>query len=79
MATRASTACGGCTSPAEFEELAEDEIVFLIRCRLAELERAGCDSPDCVVLASRADVGLEQAADLISRGCPADLALRILL
>lgn len=79
MTTTALTDCGGCTSAADFEELGEGEIVSLIRCRLQELQRAGCDSPDCVVLASRVDVRLELAADLIARGCPADLALRILL
>jgi len=63
----------------EFESLDKQAILSLIRCRLAELNRAGCDSPDCVVLAGRVDVDLEGAADLVARGCPADLALRILL
>jgi hypothetical protein len=61
------------------EGLNEETVLSLIRCRLAELKRAGCDSPDCVVLAGRVDVDLEGAADLVARGCPADLALRILL
>jgi hypothetical protein len=79
MTTTALTACGGCTSSAEIEGLEEEEIVSLIRCRLAELQRAGCDGPDCLVLAGRVDIRLERAAELISRGCPPDLALRILL
>lgn len=71
--------CGGSTPAARFEELGEDEIVDLILCRLAELKRAGCDGPDCLVLASRVDLDLERAADLVAGGCPPALALRILL
>lgn len=71
--------CGGCTSAAELEDLEEEQILSLIRCRLEELKRAGCDSLDCIILASRVDVALERAADLVARGCPPRLALRILL
>lgn len=63
----------------EFEQLAENEIVALIVGRLDELRRAGCDDPDCIVLASRADVDLGQALGLLTRGCSARLTLRILV
>jgi hypothetical protein len=79
MTRTAQERCNGTVTPAEFENLPDGEIVDLILCRLEELRRAGCHTADCLVLASRVDVGLEQAADLVARGCPADLALRILL
>ncbi len=71
--------CSGAIASAEFEQLGEEEIVALILCRLEELGRAGCDGPDCLVLAGRVDLDLERAADLVGRGCPPRLALRILL
>ena len=44
-----------------------------------ELERAGYQRRDAVRLAERHDVDLHLAIDLISRGCPAQVALDILL
>ena len=79
MAMTAEETCSGAVASAELEGLADDVIVDLILCRLEELRRAGCDAPDCLVLATRVDVAIEKAADLVARGCPADLALRILL
>lgn len=79
MATTPPADCGGCTSAAELERLEEEAIVSLIRCRLEALRRAGCDTPECLVLAGRVDVRLDRAADLIARGCPPDVALRILV
>lgn len=71
--------CGG-PSPAEVvEEYADDLLVSIILCRLEELRGAGCEGDDCFVLAGRLDLGLERAVDLVGRGCPPDLALRILL
>ena len=72
-------ACSGATSAGELEGLDENEIVDLIRCRLVELTRAGCESSDCVVVAGRVDVSLDAAVDLVARGCPARLVLPILL
>lgn len=69
---------GGLTE-SEFEQLDDEEMVAIIVCRLDELRRAGCESPDCIVLASRADVSLGQALDLLAHGCSARLALRILV
>lgn len=70
---------GDAFTESEFEQLGEKEMVALIVCRLNELRRAGCDDPDCIVLASRADVDLGQAIGLLVRGCSARLALRILV
>lgn len=69
---------GGLTE-SEFELLDVEEMVVIIVCRLRELQRAGCDNPDCVTLASRVDVSLGRALDLLARGCSAELALRILV
>lgn len=74
-----SGTCGGTLTAAELEELGEDEVVSLIRCRLEALKRAGCDALECLLLATRVDVDLEPAAALVARGCPPPLALRILL
>jgi hypothetical protein len=71
--------CSGGLSTWEVDALDDDEVVDVILCRLAELQRVGCESPDCVVIAARVDVGLEPALDLVSRGCPARLVLPILL
>lgn len=71
--------CGG---PIESElagELGIGAIVALIRCRLAKLRNAGCHSVECVVLATRLDIEIERAAELVGRGCPPELAVRILL
>jgi hypothetical protein len=47
--------------------------------RAQELVRAGY-SPDAAgQLAARHDIDLHFAVDLVERGCPADVALRILL
>lgn len=47
--------------------------------RMEELERAGYCPDDAALLALRHDVDLHFAVTLIRRGCPGDLALRILL
>jgi len=75
----ANEACGGVLSAAELEFLDEPDVVELILCRLDQLKRVGCVSPDCAVLAGRVDVSVEAAVDLVARGCPPELALRILL
>lgn len=72
-------ACGGVVGADEFERLDEVTAFELILCRLDRLKRAGCVSPDCAVLAGRVDVSVEAAVDLVERGCPPELALRILL
>ncbi|MEX0675301.1 MAG: hypothetical protein WD067_11035 [Gaiellaceae bacterium] len=72
-------ACGSTLSWIDVEELPDDKILDVILCRLAELRRAGCDAPECFLVASRVDVSLEDAVDLVGRGCPAELVLPILL
>jgi hypothetical protein len=71
--------CGGRIESELAEELGVGTIVALIRCRLAELTRAGCHSMECVVLATRLDIEIERATELVGRGCPPELAVRILL
>jgi hypothetical protein len=41
--------------------------------------RAGYDPVGAADLAARYDIDLHTATDLLERGCPADLALQILL
>jgi hypothetical protein len=64
------------TADTTFQET-EQEIVE--RWRAQELERAGFPGDMANELATRADVDLHAAIDLIRRGCAADLAARILL
>ncbi len=49
------------------------------RWRTGELERVGFDESAAAMLASRHDVDLHFAIDLIRAGCRHDLALEILL
>lgn len=57
----------------------QSEIERIERWRAEELERAGYEPRAAGRLAVRHDVDLHTAVDLLERGCPADLALRILL
>jgi hypothetical protein len=47
--------------------------------RAEELKRAGYERRAARELAARHDVDLHQAVDLVRRGCPQNVALRILL
>ena len=47
--------------------------------RAEQLEHAGYRPDDAAKLARRPDVDLHLAVDLVKRGCPAKLALKILL
>ena len=49
------------------------------RWRAEELLRAGFDPAAAAELAARLDVDLHAATELVDRGCPPELALRILL
>ncbi len=49
------------------------------RWRAAELERAGYGVREAAKLAARTDIDLHLAVELIDRGCPHDVAVRILL
>jgi hypothetical protein len=56
-----------------------DEHDRVERWRQGELERAGFAPRDAATLAARNDVDLRGAIALLERGCPQDLALKILL
>ena len=60
-------------------ETRESELERIERWRTGELLRAGYDHDAASELAGRLDVDLHTAIDLVRHGCPADLALKILL
>ena len=57
----------------------QTEIERIERWRAEELERAGYEPRAAGRLAVRHDVDLHTAVDLLERGCPPELALKILL
>ena len=57
----------------------QTEIERIERWRVDELERAGFEPRAAGRLAVRHDVDLHTATDLLERGCPPELALKILL
>ena len=59
--------------------LEQTEIERIERWRAEELERAGFEPRAAGRLAVRHDVDLRFSVQLLSRGCPHDLALKILL
>jgi hypothetical protein len=59
--------------------LIQDETELIEAWRAEALERAGYLPSEAAELAARHDIDLHQATDLVERGCPTDLALRILL
>jgi hypothetical protein len=61
------------------EEILETEQERVERWRAEELLRAGYDPGAAADLACRPDIDLHGAIELLERGCPADLAARILL
>ena len=65
--------------PAAEIHVNETEMERIERWRAGELERAGYDPDGAAALAARHDIDLHVAADLIAQGCPAELALKILL
>ena len=67
------------TMPTAEADVSESEAARIHRWRADELERAGYSPGDAHDLALRHDVDLHRAIELIQRGCPADLAARILL
>jgi hypothetical protein len=56
--------------------VARDDGVFAWR--MQELDRLGVEGPEAVALAVRPQIDLHTASDMISAGCPAGTALRIL-
>jgi hypothetical protein len=61
------------------EEVLETELERVERWRAEELMRAGYDPGAAADLAMCTDVDLHFAVNLLEHGCPADLAVRILL
>lgn len=61
------------------EEIVETELERVERWRTEELLRAGYDPVAATDLGSRMDVDLHGAIELLERGCPPELAVRILL
>jgi hypothetical protein len=61
------------------ELIHDSELTQVERWRIAELERAGYEPHAAKALASRLDVDLHRAVDLVHRGCAPELALQILL
>jgi hypothetical protein len=59
-------------------EIIETELDRVERWRTAELMRVGFAGDDAVALAGRLDVDLHEAIELVQRGCPPELAFRIL-
>ena len=57
----------------------ERETTAVVEWRFSQLTKSGYTGEDAIVLALRADVDLHRATDLVGRGCPPALALRILL
>jgi hypothetical protein len=55
------------------------ELEQVERWRATELERAGYSAEAAARLASRHDVDLHRAVQLVENGCPPELALKILL
>jgi hypothetical protein len=65
--------------PAAELHIQETEQERVERWRAEVLERGGFDHESAVELATRADVDLHRAIELIRSGCPPETALRILL
>jgi hypothetical protein len=59
-------------------DIVETELERVERWRAAELLRVGFAGDDAVALAARPEVDLHEAIALIQRGCPHELAVRIL-
>jgi hypothetical protein len=59
-------------------EIIETELDRVERWRTAELMRVGFAGDDAVALAARMDIDLHEAIELVQRGCPPELAVRIL-
>jgi hypothetical protein len=57
----------------------ETEQERIERWRAEELQRAGYEPSAAILLATRLDVDLHYATDLLRRGCEPELALQILL
>lgn len=64
---------------AQFEQLEETEAVEVLRWRFDVLIRVGFDIEQAAVVAANVEIDLHAAESLMARGCPPDLAVRILM
>ena len=64
---------------AQFEDLQTDEAAEVLAWRFDALCRSGFDLDAAAVLAANVEVDLHRAVELVGRGCPPELATRILL
>jgi hypothetical protein len=64
---------------AQFEELQVDEAAEVLAWRFDTHGRCGFDHDAAAVIAANVEVDLHSAVDLVERGCPPDVATRILL
>jgi hypothetical protein len=55
------------------------EATDVLEWRFSQLAKSGYGIADAFALATRTDVDLHRAADLVAHGCPPSLAVRILL
>jgi hypothetical protein len=61
------------------QEIVETELERVERWRTDELMRAGFDPATASAVATRLDIDLHRARELVDRGCSPELALQILL
>ncbi len=66
-------------SQTEVHVLKDTELEKIERWRAQELEEAGYGTRAAGRLAARHDIDLHFAVELLDRGCPAELAIKILL
>ena len=64
---------------AELRVVNDTEMERVEHWRAEELIRAGYDPTDAVALAARHDIDLHLAVELISQGCPYEMAIEILI
>ncbi len=64
---------------AQFEQLEETEAVEMLRWRFDVLLRVGFDIEQAAVIAANVEIDLHDAENLMQRGCPPELVLRILM
>jgi hypothetical protein len=59
-------------------DIVETELELVERWRTAKLFEAGFTGEDAIELAARLDIDLHDALALVERGCPPEVATRIL-
>jgi len=78
MAPRTESVSGDTLRMPATYDIVETETERVERWRTSELMRVGFPGDDAVALAARLDVDLHEAIELVQRGCPPGLAIRIL-